>query len=76
MDITPVKTRGQHQVQLVGGLAAILEFSVSKQKKPLSHQIAALVVSYWLRGQDLLKTLQLLFGHKVIKLLRQIGCSY
>ena len=33
MDITPVKTRGQHQVQLVGGLAAILEFSVSKQKK-------------------------------------------
>jgi len=31
MDITPGEKRGQHQVQLVGGLAAILEFSFSKK---------------------------------------------
>jgi hypothetical protein len=33
MDITPGEKRGQPQVELVGGLAAILEFSVSKQQK-------------------------------------------
>jgi site-specific DNA recombinase len=31
--ITPGETRGQPQVQLVGGLAAILEFAVAKQQK-------------------------------------------
>ena len=33
MDITPGEKRGQHQVQLVGGLAAILKFAVAKQQK-------------------------------------------
>jgi site-specific DNA recombinase len=31
--ITPGEKRGQPQVQLVGGLAAILEFAVAKQQK-------------------------------------------
>ena len=33
IDITPGEKRGQTQVQLVGGLAAILEFAVAKQQK-------------------------------------------
>ena len=33
IDITPGEKRGQPQVQLVGGLAAILEFAVAKQQK-------------------------------------------
>jgi len=33
IEITPGEKRGQPQVQLVGGLAAILEFSVTKQQK-------------------------------------------
>jgi hypothetical protein len=53
IDITPGEKRGQPQVQLVGGLAAILEFAAAKQQKPPSHQIAVLVGSSWLRGQDL-----------------------
>ena len=33
IDITPGEKRGQPQVQLIGGLAAILEFAVAKQQK-------------------------------------------
>ena len=33
IDITPGEKRGQPQVQLVGGLAAILEFAAAKQQK-------------------------------------------
>ena len=33
IDITPVQKRGQPQVLLVGGLAAILEFALTKQQK-------------------------------------------
>ena len=33
IDITPGEKRGQPQVQLVGGLAAILEFALAKQQK-------------------------------------------
>ena len=33
IDITQGETRGQPQVQLIGGLAAILEFAVAKQQK-------------------------------------------
>ena len=33
IDITPGEKRGQPQVQLVGGLAAILKFALAKQQK-------------------------------------------
>ena len=33
IDITPGEKRGQPQVQLVGGLAAILEFALAKQQR-------------------------------------------
>jgi len=53
IEITPSQKRGYPCVELAGGLAAILEFAVSEQKKPPSERIAVFVGSCWLRGQDL-----------------------
>ena len=50
IEITPGEKRGDPQVQLVGGLAAILGLAVSGQQKPPSERIAVLVGSSRLRG--------------------------
>ena len=48
IDITPGEKRGQPQVQLIGGLAAILEFAVAKQQKTASPWVGGFVY-FWLR---------------------------
>ena len=51
--ISPGERRGDPHVQIVGGLAAILELAVSRKQKTAIQKMAVLASFWWLRGQDL-----------------------
>ena len=72
--ISPRERRGHPHVQIVGGLAAILDLAVSRKQKTAVQKMAVLAGFWWLRGQDLLKTLRLENGCEIAAMLS--NCHY